>query len=862
MRKLLRDRWVWILFSGSLFLCWLFVGRHGIFGSRVDWVNQHSVLPDYFRQRFYETGNLFPDMAWNLGGGQNIYNLAYYGLFNPVILLSYLMPFVSMDSYIMGSSAVCYGISVAVFYWWLGEKGCSFQVRLGCACMFGLAAPLIYHSYNQLMFVNYMPFLILAFGGTDRYFKKGKREMLLAGLCGMIFSSFYFSIGGMGALGIYGIGEYLWPEAGKDGESRRKLFREKGRQLAGFAGNFFLAVMLSGILLVPSAYSILSGRQEDVKTGIDFQMFAVKPERFFYSAYGIGLTSFVMICLIAGLICYKTWRERWNCLCVLILFNVPVFGYLLNGGLYDKDKVFIPFLPLVCLEIARYCEKFLPVIQIHKNPKWRLYFPYVITIILVCVERNYGAFTRYWPLILIDACLMLALYFFYQRYPRLPWPLLASCVILFLYGLTMNAQQGRMLSEDEYSEIKNEELREQIQAVLDEDMSLYRLDTVGNGTENQQRLNRIEDIRQNITSLYSSAYNAEYHEFRKNIFAVNEPFRNHLMQSVTDNPCFLQLMGVKYIAAKKAPDGYELFSEGSGYNIYKSSSAAPLFYVTDQVIAEEEYKKLNFPDNQTALLRTAVIPENEEHTGGNTPDDLEKMRPCALELPLENSGHINLRPTKDGYQIEAKKETELEAKISGWSQGNTLLAVRFQVENEKPNQDMHIRIQEQTNRLSAENHEYANHNREFTYMVTPDQDGKVKVKLGKGKYRISDIQAYAGSMEKLRNRELYGHPVEGRNQKEKDDKFVDDSFAGTAEAGKGGYLISSIPYDENFIITVDGEKVPLLKVNTSFLGARIEAGKHEIEITYAAPGKVQGFLMSIAGILVLVFRKLLKITGI
>ena len=32
----------------------------------------------------------------NLGGGQNIYNFAYYGLYNPVILLSYALPFVKM----------------------------------------------------------------------------------------------------------------------------------------------------------------------------------------------------------------------------------------------------------------------------------------------------------------------------------------------------------------------------------------------------------------------------------------------------------------------------------------------------------------------------------------------------------------------------------------------------------------------------------------------------------------------------------------------------------------------------------------------------------------------------------------------
>ena len=85
------------LFFFSLLLCRLFVLQYGVFGSSIDWISQHSTLADYFRKRFYATGNLFPDFAWNLGGGQNIYHFAYYGLLSPTMLLSYLFPFIPMD---------------------------------------------------------------------------------------------------------------------------------------------------------------------------------------------------------------------------------------------------------------------------------------------------------------------------------------------------------------------------------------------------------------------------------------------------------------------------------------------------------------------------------------------------------------------------------------------------------------------------------------------------------------------------------------------------------------------------------------------------------------------------------------------
>ena len=74
-----------------------FVHKQGfLYGSQIDWINQHSVIPEYFRQKFYATGNLFPDFAMNLGAGQNIYTLSYYGMFNPIILISYLLPGVKM----------------------------------------------------------------------------------------------------------------------------------------------------------------------------------------------------------------------------------------------------------------------------------------------------------------------------------------------------------------------------------------------------------------------------------------------------------------------------------------------------------------------------------------------------------------------------------------------------------------------------------------------------------------------------------------------------------------------------------------------------------------------------------------------
>lgn len=166
-------RMPFLLILFTLFFCWLFCGRYGVFGSKVDWISQHSVFPDYFRQQFYDTGDFFPEFAAGIGGGQNIYNFAYYGLYSPVFLLSYLLPFVKMSDYLIAASFTCLASAVVLLYFWLIKRGFSQTVSFLTALLFLLSAPMIFQSYNQIMFVNYMPFL---YGSLGCGFFPGKRK--------------------------------------------------------------------------------------------------------------------------------------------------------------------------------------------------------------------------------------------------------------------------------------------------------------------------------------------------------------------------------------------------------------------------------------------------------------------------------------------------------------------------------------------------------------------------------------------------------------------------------------------------------------------------------------------------------------
>ena len=77
-----------------------------------------------------------------------------------------------MSDYIMGAQFVCLAVSVILVYLWLRNQKFGERICFGTAVLFLLAAPMIFHSYNQIMFVNYMPFLCMGFFGVDRYFSR------------------------------------------------------------------------------------------------------------------------------------------------------------------------------------------------------------------------------------------------------------------------------------------------------------------------------------------------------------------------------------------------------------------------------------------------------------------------------------------------------------------------------------------------------------------------------------------------------------------------------------------------------------------------------------------------------------------
>lgn len=815
----------YLLLTGlTLFFCRMFVGRYGIFGAKVDWLSQHSVLPDYFRQQFYATGKLFPEFAANLGGGQNIYHFAYYGLYSPLILPSYLLPFVKMSDYIMAVSITGLTASVLLFYYWLKSRKTDTGTTFILSLMFLLAGPMIGQYSGQIMFVDYMPFLCLALIGVDRYFEQEKGALFTVSVFLMIMTSFYFSIGGMLSLVLYGLHRYF-----EQREGNRVTVRSFLRDGLCFVRSMILAVLMSGFFLVPTALALTGGRSKEQNTSFaSFFIPQITVERFAYSIYGIGLTTLVITVLLTGLLYRKVYEKVLTYGCVIVLV-IPVFAYLLNGGLYIRDKVFIPFLPLLCYLISIYLEK---------CRKRELSFiagivPYIITTIFVYIARNQfvskGIGKSIWKVLLAESILFLICYVLYcalKRYHKETKEILMLALpSVICLAVTMNTfyqmKPDRYVNRKLYRDVTGEQNRQAVKEALKDD-GYYRTEQMGSDDENAADLNRIWDVDQNITSIYSSAYNPDYQTFRQKTFGLEEPFRNGMMQSVSKNPVFQRMMGVRYIVSDSDVPGYTLVKKCGTTGIYQNKDAAPVMYATDRVMTEEEYKKLAFPYNQTAFLEYAVV---GEHTESSDQNIMTAYEPVSLKM-------ANNRTTGGAEQKTIQQEGQKQ-----------ILFLRFRVDNAHPNKDVAVWINGIRNKLSAKDHVYYNENKIFTYAV-PLKDGEdsISVTFGKGKYQLSHVQAYLGSLPE-RSELLYQSEIQV-DKKQTEDNVIQ----GTIHVKKDGWFITSIPYDKHFKIYIDGKETEIQKVNTAFLGCKIESGNHEVKIIYHAPGTTTGKVLSLIGI--------------
>ena len=539
----------------------MFILRNGnLYGSILDWNTQHSVIPEYFRSLFYKTLNIFPDFALNLGSGQNIYNYSYYGLFNPVIIISYFLPFVSMKSYIQVSSILLVYSSVILFYYFLRRNKFNENVSLLSSIVFLTASPLLFHSHRHIMFMNYMPFLILALIGVDKYFEKDNSKLLCISTVLIILMSYYYSIPAIICIVIYGVYKYI--KLNKK-ITVKSFFKDGFR----FLIPIMIAILITCVLLVPTFYAILTGRiPNDIEITLsDLLVPRINVKYLMYNAYGVGLTSISLLALIT-LSLDKKSENRFLLISLSSLIVFPIINYLLNGTMYIDAKVLIPFLPLYTLVISYMFDKIIS----KKIDLKKLIIVSLAVLFLIYVGKssygNYFYFDFIISLILIVIAVCTNTKYLFK---------VLTIVLLVIYSCVGNSKDTLVSRKDIYSNenINQDKLIKKIPKGYDH-TTLYNL-----------KLENVNNIYGNLNIysdyLYSSTGNYNYNLFMFDTFEVPMQSRNRLIISANKDLMYLMFSNNRYFIGDDIDiTGYKEIDKIGNTKLYENTDVLPFMYVS------------------------------------------------------------------------------------------------------------------------------------------------------------------------------------------------------------------------------------------------------------------------------------------
>lgn len=788
------------------------VPRGCVYGSTTDWLSQHIALAETIRAACLEQRTLLPAFL-PLGGGSNGFLFSYYGYLRPDILLGCVLPEVPMPVLVIGYMLTGYLAAVLLFYRLLLADGHGEFMSFWGSVLF-LFAACFFHTHRQVMFVNYMPFLLAALLMVKRR-KYGWVTLFLA----LIYcNSFYYAAAVLAALGWY------W-------------YREEGSAFfRPYVRAAVCSVGLAAPLLIPTGLAILEHRRAGASVGAaellhvqwDFQSLL-------YSPYGMGLTAAALYALFLGL---GRRSLRADSLCYLLCAGVGVFAWILNGTLYVRSKILIPFVPLVLLQCVRVFEgmreeamrrrllAFVPLAGVVMLYVGKARFPWIAADVLVLFSavilsgKHHFTKVSYLVLLVLPAC-------FFLKTADTDHYVSRADAAEFVQGWK-EARGGDKDREEFYRS----------------DSIAAPLNTCNSTYGGWQR-----------STMYSSVFHEAYARFYYDALLTPVSCNNRMAILAADNPFLLHFMGVRYLKTDgRVPDGYLVTGQRDGCVTAENDAVLPTAYLTEDVISRETFASLDAYGRLDALMRTtvadceadagaAVAADGDGKTGetgavapakkGQFQSRMKPYEPVFGDCALPEGLSI-MQPEPGVYEISAERESRLVLPLRTGIRDEVLL-LSFAVENRK-SEAVIIEINGIRNKLSGKSAPYPNGNTEFHYQFSEsDADGVDVLELvfSKGKYKLSEVQWHTY------DKRLFGGK---RIENVQPARTVgNEVLACMADVGRARLFVTSIPVQNGMKILVDGEETHLLTVNQVFAGAVVPEGTHRITLEFAPPGLRAGY---------------------
>lgn len=794
-------------------------------------------------------------------GGDVISTLNYYGLGDPLYLLTAFVPthyaelfynFMAIFRvYLAGLSfiALCVYRKKDVNHAVMGALVYTFS---GFVTLFSIRHPYFTNPLIQL------PLLLI---GADMILRKHKPYVFILTICYSALCGFYFLYMMTIMIGFYALIRFFDFYAEK---RWRSFIAMVGRMI----GAYLLGLGLAAPLFVPSVLGFLSSSRTGQHAGFTSGFNSLS-----YLRNGLlnliappsgdtpmSLAAITLFALVLLLLQRKRRTLKLLFLICFLFYAMPMGGYIMNGFSYTSVR----WTFVIMLLLSYVLVEMLPTLLTLNRRQQLLCFGIVLLygVSVFARAKDRTPLRTVGAVMLTGTLLVLCLFNekavtekAVQRFGALAGALLVVVNVSINGVYRFAKDQSTYLSY--YTAYGT--LTKNLEGALEREMEPYLLEAP-EGRADSSSFTYNTGAIWHIPTAYSywSIFNQNAAEYWKATENIGQARATSTISGTNGRTITDALLSTKYYIepqnkSQYVPYGYRsLRKTERGNLLYENRYALPWGYTYDSSISYETLDSMNGLQKEEAMLKSIALEQKED--GGEEMQSASSIQDIPWQVQKLDgvvwegeSLKIEKAQAAMTLEFEMPEQTEAYVYLQGYNIGDTGSSwFSTGVECEGVVRSVLHSAKGNTYYFGQDN-----------FMVNLGYSDNARttctIKFPRaGTYKLKNIQMFALPLDHYPEQieALRAEPLENID-------WGTNKVAGTVDLSKNKILCISIPYSTGWTAKVDGKKAEILRGNYMFMALPLKDGHHEIEFTYRTPGLDVGIaasLLSLAGVVLLLCR--------
>lgn len=784
---------------------------------RTDLYHQYAPFFQELKDKLSNGESLF--YTWDIGLGTNFMAIFAYYLSSPLNWFLLLCPSSLVIEFITYGIVLKMALSSLTMTWYLNRHNHTNSIAAAFFGIFyGMSGYMAAYSWN-IMWLDCMFLLPVIFLGLERLINEDKCYLYCISLGLAILSNYYIAIMICITLVIYFV-ICMFLAKGKNFNYPKKIVT--------FSLFSLLAGGLAGVVLLPEIAALsytASGNFSFPKDWSSyFSMYDMIARHLVNVEVEIGLKHWPNIYCGVGILLFVplyfmnakiSFKEKISYLCLIIFFylsfSTNVLNFIWHGFHYPNSLPCRQSFIYVLFVLAMGYKGFL---GLRERPK-KQYLGVLLGVIafIILAEKledtytgtgdgQYYLFSSFYLSILFVMLYGILIHLYRTKGKHWRMPLAAVTLIIITVESTINMSYTSVttVGRTTYKEYDANVRTLTAAAAADDDTVFYRTEKVNNRTKNDGAW-----LDYPSASIFSSTAYAHLTSFYKKIGLESS---TNAYGTAGSTPASNMLLGIRYSIYTDndaKPEDTELrsfYQSTDNVDLYKNTYALPLgFLVSDSLELDWE---LNADD-------PGVNWNNLVHALG-IDDDL------FVALTVDNNGttNVSVTTTEGGYySFYSAKSGPSKLRVSYGGSSKTF-------DNLSRSYFMSFDYQATGT----------------TFSVTNDDSSSTS---------IINLSAYRLNEDVLK--ELYEILDESPMEVT---AYTSTSVDATITASADGRVVTTIPYDTGWIVTVDGNTVDMTGFKDTFVSFEISEGTHTIHLEYTPDGFYLGLASTLICIILLI----------